>query len=155
MDDLSHNRLETEIAAVKGKDEIAEMTRAVMVFRDGLVERHTMREQQEKNRETTNRRRDELDQMIGIFGNTIRGIFQRMSQSSTEMSETAETLTETSDNSTNQATVLDKEASDTSSMVATVSSAAEELISSIQEIRRNADHSAEIAARASDRAEET
>ncbi|MEL7528286.1 MAG: methyl-accepting chemotaxis protein, partial [Pseudomonadota bacterium] len=120
-----------------------------------LVERQTMREQQEKNRETTNRRRDELDQMIGIFGNTIRGIFQRMSQSSTEMSETAETLTETSDNSTNQATVLDKEASDTSSMVATVSSAAEELISSIQEIRRNADHSAEIAARASDRAEET
>nr|WP_319386295.1 HAMP domain-containing methyl-accepting chemotaxis protein [uncultured Roseibium sp.] len=155
MEDLSHNRLETEIAAAKGRDEIAEMTRAVMVFRDGLVERQTMREQQEKNRETSNRRRDELDQMIGIFGNTIRGIFQRMSHSSTEMSETAETLTQTSDNSTNQATVLDKEASDTSSMVATVSSAAEELISSIQEIRRNADHSAEIAARASDRAEET
>ncbi|WP_299479637.1 methyl-accepting chemotaxis protein [uncultured Roseibium sp.] len=155
MDDLSHNRLDTAIPALKGKDEIAEMTRAVMVFRDGLVERQAMREAQEKNREQTNRRRDELDQMIGIFGNTIRGIFKRMSQSSTEMSDTAETLTQTSDNSTNQATVLDKEASDTSSMVATVSSAAEELISSIQEIRRNADHSAEIAARASDRAEET
>ncbi|WP_156958827.1 HAMP domain-containing methyl-accepting chemotaxis protein [Labrenzia sp. DG1229] len=155
MSDLSHNRLDTIIPEVKGKDEIAEMTQSIIVFRDGLVERHTMREEQERNRETTNRRRDELDQMIGIFGNTIRGIFKRMSDSSTEMSETAVTLTETSENSTSQATVLDKEASDTSSMVATVSSAAEELISSIQEIRRNADHSAEIAARASGRVEET
>gem|GEM_PF-555886 len=155
MKDLSQNRLETEILPPRGRDEVAEMTESVIIFRDGLVERQRMREEQERNRETTNRRRDELDQMIGIFGNTIRGIFQRMSHSSTEMSETAVTLTETSENSTNQATVLDKEASDTSSMVATVSSAAEELISSIQEIRRNADHSAEIAARASDRAEET
>ncbi|MBG6145315.1 methyl-accepting chemotaxis protein [Labrenzia sp. EL_142] len=155
MSDLSHNRLDTLIPEAKGKDEIAEMTQSVIVFRDGLVERQRMREEQERNRETTNRRRDELDQMIGIFGNTIRGIFKRMSDSSTEMSETAVTLTETSENSTSQATVLDKEASDTSSMVATVSSAAEELISSIQEIRRNADHSAEIAARASGRVEET
>ncbi|CTQ60705.1 methyl-accepting chemotaxis protein [Roseibium album] len=155
MSDLSHNRLDTLIPEAKGKDEIAEMTQSVIVFRDGLVERQKMREEQERNRETTNRRRDELDQMIGIFGNTIRGIFKRMSDSSTEMSETAVTLTETSENSTSQATVLDKEASDTSSMVATVSSAAEELISSIQEIRRNADHSAEIAARASGRVEET
>lgn len=155
MHDLSENKLDTPVAEPRGKDEVAEMTRSVIVFRDGLIERHRMREEQEKDRETSQRRRDELDQMVGIFGNTIRGIFKRMSESSTEMSTTAEDLTQNADHSTSQALTLDQDASETSGMVATVSSAAEELISSIQEIQRNADHSAEIATKASGKAEET
>lgn len=155
MKDLSENRLETDIPEPRGKDEVAEMTRSVAVFRDGLLERHALRETQERDRQRGARRRDELDQMIGIFGNTIRGIFKRMSESSTQMSNTAEDLTSNADNSTSQAVTLDQDATETSGMVATVSSAAEELISSIQEIQRNADHSAAIATRASGRAEET
>ncbi|MBO6509371.1 MAG: HAMP domain-containing protein [Roseibium sp.] len=155
MKDLSDNRLEIDIPAPRGKDEVAEMTRAITVFREGLLERQTLRETQERDRLRAQRRRDELDQMIGIFGNTIRGIFKRMSESSSQMSSTAEDLTSNADNSTSQAITLDQDATETSGMVATVSSAAEELISSIQEIQRNADHSAEIATRASAKASET
>jgi len=155
MRDLSDNKLDTDVPALRGKDEVAEMTRSVLVFRDGLVERQAMREAQEKDRERADRRREEVNQMVGIFGNTIRGIFTRMSESSTDMSNTAEDLTQNADHSTSQAMTLDRDATETSGMVTTVSSAAEELISSIQEIQRNADHSAEIATRASGKAEET
>ncbi|GAA0770236.1 methyl-accepting chemotaxis protein [Roseibium denhamense] len=155
MKDLSENKLDTDVPAPRGQDEVAEMTRSVLVFRDGLIERQAMREAQEKAREQSDRRRDEVNQMVGIFGNTIRGIFNRMSDSSTQMSNSAEDLTLNADNSTSQAMTLDKDATETSGMVTTVSSAAEELISSIQEIQRNADHSAEIATRASGKAEET
>lgn len=155
MKDLSENKLDTDVPTPRGQDEVAEMTRSVLVFRDGLIERQAMREAQEKAREQSDRRRDEVNQMVGIFGNTIRGIFTRMSDSSTQMSNTAEDLTLNADDSTSQAITLDKDATETSGMVTTVSSAAEELISSIQEIQRNADHSAEIATRASGKAEET
>ncbi|WP_156510363.1 methyl-accepting chemotaxis protein [Labrenzia sp. OB1] len=155
MRDLSDNKLDTDVPEPRGKDEVAEMTRSVLVFRDGLIERQAMRETQEKEREQSDRRQNEVNQMVGIFGNTIRGIFKRMSDSSTEMSNTAEDLTSNADHSTSQAMTLDKDATETSSMVTTVSSAAEELISSIQEIQRSADHSAEIATRASGKAEET
>jgi len=155
MKDLSENKLDTDVLEPRGNDEVAEMTRSVKIFRDGLVERHNMRERQEKDRQISDRRRDEVNQMVGIFGNTIRGIFDRMSHSSMGMSNTAEDLTASAERSTSQATTLDRDATETSSMVTTVSSAAEELISSIQEIQRNADHSAEIATRASGKAEET
>jgi len=155
MNDLTHNRLDTEITPPIGNDEIAEMTRSVIVFHEALVERHQMREKQIEVEETAARRRDELDQMIGVFGNAIRGIFKRMSNSSSEMSTSALSLSEVSAVSVDQSAVLDRDASETSSMVATVSSAAEELISSIDEIRRNADNSADIASEASSKAEHT
>jgi methyl-accepting chemotaxis protein len=155
MKSLTNNNLDLEIAPPRGNDEIAEMTRAIIVFHEALVERERMREEQMQSDETASRRRDELDQMIGVFGNAIRGIFQRMSHSSSEMSTSAKSLTEISAVSANQSAVLDKDASETTTMVATVSSAAEELISSIEEIRRNANQSADVASEASTKAEQT
>lgn len=155
MQDLKNDRLDVIIEAPRSQDEIAEMTRSVIVFHEALVERRTLQDEQALAEETAARRRHELDQMIGMFGNTIRGIFERMSRSSSEMSTSATSLTEISAVTSDQSVVLDKDATETSSMVATVSAAAEELISSIEEIRRNADQSAEIASGASTKAEQT
>ncbi|MEO9526373.1 HAMP domain-containing methyl-accepting chemotaxis protein [Roseibium sp.] len=155
MQDLTNNRLDVKIDAPRGRDEIAEMSRSVIVFHEALVERQKLRDEQAATEETAARRRYELDQMIDVFGNTIRGIFQRMSRSSSDMSASAGSLTEMSAITVDQSAVLDKDATETSSMVATVSAAAEELISSIEEIRRNADQSAEIASGASTKAEQT
>jgi methyl-accepting chemotaxis protein len=141
------------VPVYRNKDEIGEMTEAFSVFRDSMIERAEMQIEQNKARELKLRRQDEIDQLVGIFGNTMRGVFRRVSDTSATMSGTASTLFDNSSMTTEQTTVLTQEADETANTVASVSSAAEELTASIGEIQNRVEHSAEIANRAMNRAE--
>ena len=155
MHALSEGRLDTKMPEVKGKNEIAEMISALRVFRENMQKRVEMQTQQAKDQELKSRRQDEVNQLVGIFGSTIRGVFDRVSSSSETMSQTALELSNSASSASDQAAVLNDEANETARAVTTVSSAAEELSASIGEIQRRVDHSADISNKAIECAQET
>ncbi|MEM1048388.1 MAG: methyl-accepting chemotaxis protein [Pseudomonadota bacterium] len=155
MSEISGGNIDAEVPAVKGRDEIAEMTEALRVFQKSMLDRAAMQAEQDRERNAKSRRQDEVNQLIGIFGNTIRGVFQRVSSSSEQMSTTASGLQENSEATSEQAAALNREANETASVVTTVSSAAEELSASIAEIQRRVDHSSSISDQAIEKARVT
>lgn len=155
MLELANGKLNTEIPSAKGKNEISEMIQSLEIFRQSLVDRAQYQEQQKNDAETKSRRQDEVNQLVGIFGSTIRGVFGRVSESSLQMSQTAANLLDNAGATSEQTTVLNEEAAETANIVTTVSSAAEELSASITEIQRRVDHSSSISDQAIQHAEAT
>lgn len=144
MHQLAEGRLDTEIPEAQGRNEISDMIKALEVFRDSIEQRAAVQAEQAREQELKLRRQDEINQLVGIFGSTIRGVFERVSSASEGMSDTATKLTDNASATSDQASVLNKEANETARVVTTVSSAAEELTASIGEIQRRVDHSANI-----------
>lgn len=155
MLELANGKLNTEIPTASGKNEISEMIQSLETFRQSLVDRAQYQGQQKKDAETKSRRQDEVNQLVGIFGSTIRGVFGRVSESSLQMSQTAASLLDNAGATSEQTTVLNEEAAETANIVTTVSSAAEELSASISEIQRRVDHSSSISDQAIQHAEAT
>ncbi|MEM8812522.1 MAG: methyl-accepting chemotaxis protein [Pseudomonadota bacterium] len=144
-----------DVAKSDGRDEVAEMTNALVIFREGMIERARIQEEQAADKERKLRRQDEINQLVGIFGNTIRGVFGKVSASSEAMSDTAVRLLQKSENSLEESNTLNKEANETSQIVETVSAAAEELSSSIAEIQQRVQDSANVVQEAMEQALET
>ncbi|MFK8036587.1 MAG: methyl-accepting chemotaxis protein [Hyphomicrobiales bacterium] len=155
MLELANGKLNTDIPSAEGKNEISEMIQSLEIFRQSLVDRAQYQEQQKNDAETKSRRQDEVNQLVGIFGSTIRGVFGRVSESSLQMSQTAANLLDNAGATSEQTTVLNEEAAETANIVTTVSSAAEELSASITEIQRRVDHSSSISDQAIQHAEAT
>lgn len=155
MKELSDGNLDATVPAVDRRDEIAEMAAALAVFRDKMRERKRIQSEQAADRERQSRRQDEMNQLVAIFGNSIRGVFERVSTSSAEMASRAAGMFDNAAGTAEQADSLNKEADETTSNVTTVFSAAEELTASIAEIHRRVDHSASISGQATERAQAT
>lgn len=152
---MSAGDLDQKIPDARGKDEIGEMTDALKVFHEGMAARLELQAEQVRDRDRKTRRQDEINQLVGIFGSTIRGVFQRVSSSSEDMSKTASLLFDNSESTSEQTNLLNREANETANVVTTVSSAAEELSASISEIQRRVDHSSSISDQAIERAKVT
>ncbi|MEM7620668.1 MAG: methyl-accepting chemotaxis protein [Pseudomonadota bacterium] len=155
MQTLSRGKLDVTLPNINTKDEIGDMLSALKIFHQSMVDREKLREQQDKDQELRRRRQDEINQLSGIFGSTIRGVFDRVSSSSDQISNTAMVLSESANEMKTQAGVLTNEASETANTVTTASSAAEELTASISEIQHQADHSANISKQAKELADRT
>ena len=155
MKEISAGNLNVEIPSDKRKDEIGNMVSSLKVFQDSMIERNRIREEQDNANAMKLRRQDEMDQLVGIFGNTIKGVFQKVSKSSTDMVEVAGQVLSNSEATGGQADQLNQGAQDTTHSVTTASSAAEELSASIGEIQHRADHSASIANNAKQRTQAT
>ena len=152
---MADGKLDIELPPVAGKDEVGEMTEALHSFHKSLQENVEMQTSRARDNELKLRRQDEVNQLVGIFGNTIRGVFERVSTSSDKMSNTAAELLDNASTTSDQASVLNKEADETANSVTTVSSAAEELSASIGEIQRRVEHSSNISDQAIERARRT
>ena len=155
MRTLSTGRLDIDVPEARGNDEIGEMTKAFAVFHGNMVDRAKIQKEQAGDRDRDQRRQDELNQLVGIFANTIQGVFSKVSSSSQEMASTATHLLDNATATSEQSDLLNRESNETASIVTTVSSAAEELTASIQEIQRRVEHSASISDKAISLAQST
>jgi len=155
MNAMAGGKLDVDIPEAHGKNEISDMNNALRVFHEGMSARLELQAEQARDKEKKSRRQDEINQLVGIFGSTIRGVFKRVSTETTDMSQTAALLLDNSEATNNQAQLLNNEASETANVVTTVSSAAEELSASISEIQRRVDHSSTISDQAIERAKAT
>ncbi|MCE1234966.1 MAG: methyl-accepting chemotaxis protein [Hyphomicrobiales bacterium] len=147
--------LDTPTPKTSGIDELAALGRAVDSLKAALaaqVAGEIAARREEEERSDRIRRRDERTR---AFEGKIGGVLSAMTDAARRMEATAGAMREVSERTTNRSRAAVADAETTSGNVGAVAAATEELASSVREIQRRVDHSAEIAGRALDEAART
>jgi methyl-accepting chemotaxis protein len=132
-----------------GRDEIADMAAALVVFRDGAVAAKDASAQRQAERERlTQERRQEMHALADAFEASVKSVVTEVSTGATTMRGTASAMSETAGSTRTRTTAMATASEEASANVQTVAAAAEELSSSIVEIGRQVTQSTKIATQA-------
>jgi methyl-accepting chemotaxis protein len=149
---LSKGDLESEIYRSSQHDEVAEMSHALHVFRESMIEGRALSTEQDKDRSAKAERATRMEARIVEFEAAVRAALDNLQRSANSMQATAQSMSATADQSSALVSAVASAAEETSVNVQTVSSGTEELSSSIAEIGRQVVTSAQIAGKAVDEA---
>ena len=152
---LANNDLSVAIPGAGNKDEVGQMADAVLVFRENAIKAADLAEAREAERAAKEYRTQSVDALTQRFETRAGELVDLVSAASTELHATAQSMTATASQSTQQARNVATAAEGASINVQTVAAAAEELASSIAEISRQVSQSARIAGKAVDDAKRT
>jgi methyl-accepting chemotaxis protein len=155
MGRLSKSMWETEVQGTERRDEIGEMARAVMVFKENGMEAERIAAERAQDNEIKVRRAQRLDEVTRAFEDNVSALTERLSASATEMEATAQTMMATAQQTTSRSVSVASAAQQTFANVQTVATAAEELSISIGEIARQVTQSSQIAGHAVEDARRT
>jgi methyl-accepting chemotaxis protein len=145
-----------EIPGVGRKDEIGQMADTVVVFRDSMAEAERLREDNERHKaEAEAERKAGMLRLADTFEAGIKGVVNSVASQATEMQSAAQTMTQTAEMATKQATAVAASVEEASANVQTVATAAEELSASVLEIGRQVEQSSKIANQAVGEADRT
>lgn len=181
MHNLAGGDLKTVIPYCGVKNEIGEMAGALEVFRDNLAETERLRAEQEaasaraaKEREeqaarekraeeekqaaeiqAQQQRREELQQLAKSFENTIGAIVEIVASASTQLSATAQQLSQSARLNSDQSSTVAAASEQASTNVRAVAGATEELACSVRDISQQVHQSNAITSRAAAEASKT
>ena len=155
MSRLADGEVAEEIPGAARSDEIGAMAAAVQVFKDNMIRADRLTAEKQAENDGKMRRAQALDELTRAFEAKVTELVGGLSQASSTMETTAQSMTSTAAQTNSQAAVVAAASEQTSTNVQTVASATEELTSSIAEIGRQVAQSTEIAARAVDNARRT
>ena len=156
MNALAGGDTAVEIPATARHDEIGDMARAVVVFKQHMVDNERLRAEQELRKTTAEEERRRM--MRGIadaFEAKIEVIACSLARAADKMQSDAQTLSTTAEETSRQSATVSSTAEQTSANVGTVASATAELIGSISEIGQQVTRSSQIAGVAVAEAEQT
>jgi methyl-accepting chemotaxis protein len=124
-----------EVPETGRRDEIGEMAKAAGVFRNNIIETDRLRAEQEHQtmRAEQERRRAMFD-LAARFEASVGGIVGGVSSAATELQATAQTMTATAEETSQQSTTVAAASEQATQNVQTVAGATEELSASIREI---------------------
>jgi methyl-accepting chemotaxis protein len=139
-----------------GRDEIADMAAALLVFREaGLAAREAAASAEAERRRLAAERRRDLLTLAEAFETSVKGVVASVSGAAEEMRSTATLMVATADETTRQSQAVAEASTQASSNVQTVASATEELSGSTSEIGRQVAESSKVASQAVSEAERT
>ncbi|MBB4303668.1 methyl-accepting chemotaxis protein [Rhodobium orientis] len=144
-----------DIPGLERKDEVGSMAGAVEVFKENMIRNEEMAAREMEAVKVREKRAKEIEEMTSNFDRNVSELLQSLSAASTEMENTAASMSEIANGTNQRATTVASAAEEASTNVQTVSSATEELSSSIQEIVRQVAESSQIAERAVKQADHT
>jgi len=144
-----------EIPDTRSRDEIGDMARAVIVFKESMIRNDELQAAQEDERQAKERRAERIAEMTGGFDAKAREVLRVVTSAATDLRQTAENVSAIAEETSQQASAVSSASNEASANVQTVATAAEELSASIDEIGRKASQSAKIAARIVDDARRT
>lgn len=156
---LSEGDLETEVPHHKNQDEIAEMVRALQVFKENLIQNEALEKEARRAEEQAKiDRKKALAEMADRFEAQVKGIVNAVASSAGQLSQAAGQMNETANVTSMRAGNVASASEQTSTNVQLVASAAEEMASSInlisEQVSQSTQAAADTATRA-DRADET
>ncbi len=155
MRELAAGDTAIEVPSTDAKDELGEMARAVLVFRDNAIERERLAAEQIAEVEARNRRSAAVDQLIRGFEDASGRSLQALRGASGELDGASDQLDTASGAVTGEATGATGAMEQAAASVASAAAAAEELSASIAEIASQASKSTEVAGTAVAEAERT
>ncbi|MEP3114358.1 methyl-accepting chemotaxis protein [Nisaea sp.] len=142
---LSKGDLSVKPAATMFNDEVREMNTALENFRQQSITRVDNERDEQQAREKRTQQQSEMNQLVGIFGASIGGIFELVSKSSSDMTRQSETMVNDAMTTRSMTDELLGMSETTSENAQQVSAATEEMVASIKEIATQADSTSKIA----------
>ncbi|HEY6024187.1 MAG TPA: HAMP domain-containing methyl-accepting chemotaxis protein [Pseudolabrys sp.] len=155
MKRLANGDTTARIPATHAHDEIGEMARTVIVFRDNMIERERLAQTQAEASRAREQRSDVIASTISQFKHSVesalsklRAASMKLEMSSTDLNKVADTVSSESDTAKSRVTAA-------SENVTAAASSVEELAASIGEIASQAAKSTDVAGRAVSEAQRT
>nr|WP_298684812.1 HAMP domain-containing methyl-accepting chemotaxis protein [uncultured Dongia sp.] len=148
MSDLAGGRLDADIPAQTHRDEIGDMARTVVVFKDALLAQRDADVSIQADAAAKLARSQALDRLIAGFEGKVGELAASLSSASGALQLSAKSMTDTADQTNRQSTVVATAAQQATANVQTVAAATEELSASISEIGRQVSQSTSIAQKA-------
>ena len=150
MTDLAKGKTDVDIDGAARADEIGEMSRAVVVFRENAVERLRLERGQHQERDRERQRQTQLEALVSEFRSVIARVLGAVSNGTQTMRHAASTLSGAAETAVDQAGSARTASTTASSEVQSVAAAAEELAASIREIAEQASRAAGVVGRATE-----
>ena len=137
------------IPGIGRKDEVGQMADTVRVFKDSMVVAERLREEQAQAKTRAEAdRRQEMTRLADDFETGVKSIVSAVAAQATQMQSSAQAMTHTAEQTTQQTTAVAASVEQASANVQTVASAAEQLSASVLEIGRQMEQSSKIAGQA-------
>jgi methyl-accepting chemotaxis protein len=155
MKRLANGDTETRIPATEAHDEIGEMARSVIVFRDTTIEREQLAATQAEAAETREQRSATISMTITLFKNSVETALGKLRAASMKLEMSSSDLNKTADTVSEEAGTATRRVSAASDNVTAAAGSVEELAASIGEIASQAVKSTDVAQRAVAEAERT
>jgi methyl-accepting chemotaxis protein len=155
MRSLADGAGDREVPGVDRIDELGDMARAVLIFKDGMRRKRELQETQDRESEAKARRSLNIDQMLRKFDANVTDVLETVTSAASNLADTARAMSATAEQAGTQAASAATASIQTTANVETVATAAEELTASIEEIGRQVVQAASIAGNAVNEAEAT
>jgi methyl-accepting chemotaxis protein len=155
MKRLASGEVSAGIPATEARDEIGEMARTVLVFRDSMIEREQLAAKQAQASHTQQQRGNAIAMTIEQFKRSVETALGKLRSASMQLELSSADLNKVADTVSSEAHNAEQRASAASENVTTAAGAVEELAASIAEIASQAAKSTEVSQRAVSEAQRT
>jgi methyl-accepting chemotaxis protein len=157
MRQLAEGKFDIQLPALGRRDEIGEIAQSIERFKTVSVEkaRAEVEAAQEQKARAASRRKVDMIELANSFEQAVSGIVNIVAAASTQLSTTAEQLTNTASTTAHRCSAVAAASEQASSNVNSVATAAEELSASIREITQRVRQSNMMAGKAVSEAEQT
>lgn len=133
---LAGGERQIEIPATENKDEIGDMARAVLIFKESMIKAEQLEAESRAQLARDMERAKKRELLTADFDTMIRRVITRVDESVKQVHVTSNSVHAAAEQTSRQSAAVSAAAEEASSNVQTVASAAEELGASTQEISR-------------------
>ncbi len=134
MTALASGDNEVEVPAQNYKNELGDMSRALIVFKENAILTENLRQEQAIDQANKEARAAAIDQMVNDFDTSANQLLEQVAQAATQLANTSEAMARTAQTTNDRSSSVASAAEQASANVQTMASSAEELTSSISEI---------------------
>ena len=154
LNGLAADDLDAEVQGTDRRDEIGDVARAMLIFRDNAQERRRLLEAEAAQVAARERRAAEVAQLVRDFDQEVAEMLAVMNSSAVELEATAQLLSSTSEETSRQASTVGTAADQAAANVQAVAAATEELTATVTEVARQMETARGVATDASDEVEQ-
>ncbi len=148
MQRLADGQLDIEVTGDKRSDEVGQLARSLLVFKQSAIENRRMTEEQQAEHRREQERRITMDGQIARFDGQMEETLRVLTREAEQLTGTAGTMSATAAQASRQANLVASAASEATMNVQAVASATEELSASISEISSQVSRSTSVAGEA-------
>jgi methyl-accepting chemotaxis protein len=155
MSGLAQSDFSHDVQGSDRRDEIGEMARAVLVFKENGIGNQRMQAERAQAQAEREQRQQHVEGLIHDFDSRMSHVLEQVAGATVELQATAKSMTSIAERTAQQAQAVSAATEEASSNVQTVASAGEELSASIEEISRQVNQATRITGDAVDMAGKT
>lgn len=148
LERLAHGELHIDIFGTDRKDEVGEIAKTTLVFKENMIKAKELEAAEEKERVVKEARQKKINEATERFQNAMTEIVKSVASASTELQASAQSLAATAEETSKQSSAVAAASEQATTNVQTVASASEEMTASIGEIAQQVTRSSQIANKA-------